>query len=125
MSQLILSKIQYAKQHGPSAKASFYQHVPKMNKAGYQITKGIKLEAKEWSSAVQQRYGFRNQTQFEDLIDSLGNAYLINSGGQNIAISLAINQGAPISELTADDLLTRRDALVDEAVDIWHFSTLG
>jgi hypothetical protein len=74
---------------------------------------------------VQQRYGFRNQTQFEDLIDSLGNAYLINSGGQNIAISLAINQGAPISELTADDLIARRETLVDEAVNIWHFSTLG
>jgi hypothetical protein len=125
MSQLILSKIQYAKQHGPSAKASFFQYVPKMNKAGYQITKGIKLEAKDWSTTVQQRYGFRNQTQFEDLIDSLGNAYLINSGGQNIAISLAINQGAPISELTADDLIARREALVDEAVEIWHFSTLG
>lgn len=125
MSQLILSKIQYAKQHGPSAKASFFQYVPKMNKAGYQITKGIKLEAKDWSSAVQQRYGFKNQTQFEDLIDSLGNAYLINSGGQNIAISLAINQGAPISELTADDLIARRETLVDEAVEIWHFSTLG
>jgi hypothetical protein len=76
MSQLILSKIQYARQYGPSAKATFYQHVPKMNKAGYQITKGIKLEAKDWSSAVQQRYGFRNQAQFLDLIDSIGNAYL-------------------------------------------------
>jgi hypothetical protein len=125
MSQLILSKIQYARQYGPSAKATFYQHVPKMNKAGYQITKGIKLEAKDWSSAVQQRYGFRNQTQFLDLIDSIGNAYLINSGGQNIAISLAINQGSPISDLNADELLARRDILVDEAVDIWHFTTLG
>jgi len=125
MSQLILSKIQYARQYGPSAKATFYQHVPKMNKAGYQITKGIKLEAKDWSSAVQQRYGFRNQAQFLDLIDSIGNAYLINSGGQNIAISLAINQGSPISDLNADELLARRDILVDEAVDIWHFTTLG
>ena len=125
MSQLILSKIQYARQYGPSAKATFYQHVAKMNKAGYQITKGIKLEAKDWSSAVQQRYGFRNQTQFLDLIDSVGNAYLINSGGQNIAISLAINQGSPISDLNADELLARRDILVDEAVDIWHFTTQG
>ena len=123
--QLILSKIQHSMQFGAQAKPLMYQFVPEMNNAGFQIAKGIKLDSKDWSTTVQLRYGFRNSDQFEKLIDSIGNAYLVNSGGQNIAMSLAINQGPPIGELTASDLLTRRDALVDEAVEIWHFSTLG
>jgi hypothetical protein len=102
-----------------------YQFMPEMNSAGFQFAKGIKQESKDWSTTVQQRYGFKSSDQFDQLINSIGNAYLVNPGGQNIAMSLAINQGPPIGQLTASDLLLRRDALIDEAVEIWHFSTLG
>jgi len=123
--QFILSKIQHSMQYGEQGRPLMYQFIPEMNKAGFQFAKGIKLEANEWSTSVQQRYQFKSADQFNQLIDSIGNAYLVNPGGQNIAMSLAINQGSPIGELTAHDLLIRRDELADIAVNIWHFSTLG
>jgi hypothetical protein len=123
--QFILSKIQHSMQYGAQGRLLMYQFIPEMNSAGFQFAKGIKLESKDWSTTVQQRHGFKSSDQFDQLINSIGNAYLVNPGGQNIAMSLTINQGPPISQLTASDLLIRREALVDEAVDIWHFSTLG
>jgi len=123
--QFILSKIQHSMQYGAQGRPLMYQFMPEMNSAGFQFAKGIKLESKDWSTTVQQRYGFKSSDQFDQLISSIGNAYLVNPGGQNIAMSLAINQGPPIGQLTASDLLLRRDALIDEAVEIWHFSTLG
>jgi hypothetical protein len=123
--QFILSKIQHSMQYGAQGRPLMYQFMPEMNSAGFQFAKGIKLESKDWSTTVQQRYGFKSSDQFDQLINSIGNAYLVNPGGQNIAMSLAINQGPPIGQLTASDLLLRRDALIDEAVEIWHFSTLG
>jgi len=123
--QFMLSKIQHSMQYGVQGRLLMHQFVPEMNKAGFQFAKGIKLEPKEWSSTVQQRYGFKNSEQFDQLINSIGNAYLVNPGGQNIAMSLKINQGPPIGQLTASDLLIRRDALVEEAIDIWHFTTNG
>ena len=123
--QFILSKIQHSMQYGAQGRLLMYQFIPEMNSAGFKFAKGIKAESKDWSTTVQQRYEFRSEEQFKQLIDSIGNAYLVNPGGQNIAMSLAINQGPPIGQLTASDLLLRRDALIDEAVEIWHFSSLG
>ena len=123
--QFILSKIQHSMQFGAQGRLLMYQFIPEMNSAGFQFAKGIKAESKDWSTTVQQRYEFRSEEQFKQLINSIGNAYLVNPGGQNIAMSLTINQGPPIGQLTASDLLIRREALVDEAVEIWHFSTLG
>lgn len=123
--QFILSKIQHSMQFGAQGRLLMYQFIPEMNSAGFQFAKGIKAESKDWSTTIQQRYEFRSEEQFKQLINSIGNAYLVNPGGQNIAMSLTINQGPPIGQLTASDLLIRRETLVDEAVEIWHFSTLG
>lgn len=117
--QFILSKIQHSIHYGVQAKPLMYQYVPKINRAGFQFMKGINLNTKDWSASVQERYKFKSREQFEQLIDSLGNAYLINPGGQNISMDLTINKGTPIGHLNADDILARRDLLVDEAVNIW------
>jgi hypothetical protein len=119
-SQLIAHRLNTAlSSPGDAARATDYMDVPLFNKEGLSIEKGIKIDPDDCTPDSIPRYGFKDETQLRELIDSLGNLYAIKAGGSKIATSLPLNQGTAISDLEAGELDIRNRQLSDLAAKIW------
>ncbi len=119
VSKAIASRIHHALKHPSSSnRALDYKHIPLVT-AGYTLEKGIKLKHTQYDDTVRVGYGFKDEDQFKELINSLGNAFLAPNG--RINTNLEFNGKLQISMLDAKTLKARCEELADIAADVWHF----
>jgi hypothetical protein len=119
VSKAIASRIHHAMQHSSSAnRALDFKHIPLVT-GGYTLERGIKLKHTQYDDTVRVGYGFRDEEQFRELINSLGNVFLAPSG--RINPNLEFNGKHQISTLNAKTLKTRCEDLAETAADVWHF----
>jgi hypothetical protein len=119
VSKAIASRIHHALKHPTNSnRALDYKHTPLVT-AGYTLERGIKLKHTQFDETVRVGYGFRDEEQFRDFINSLGNVFLAPNG--RINPNLEFNGKIQISSLNAKTLKTRCEELADIAADVWHF----
>ena len=119
LSKAIASRIHHAMKHpSQTNRALDYKHVPLIT-AGYTLEKGIKLYVNQFDDAVRVGFEFKDETQFRELIYSLGNTFLAPNG--RINPNLEFNGKHAISTLNAKVIKARCEELAEVAADVWHF----
>jgi hypothetical protein len=118
--KMMASRMQEALEY-PQNKERWYTYAPTPGTKDFEIAPGILLPDDSVSEDRAKNMGFSSPAAVDQFVRSLGNVFILPEGNVNIPPSNKFNGGIVLSKFDERKVKERRDALVELALDIWHF----